>query len=44
MPGLNPGYLYLGDMFTFEIETRMESSILMEGGELTHPLINQLTK
>lgn len=44
MPGLNPVYLHLGDMFIFEIGTRMESSVLMEGNELTHPLISQLTK
>lgn len=43
MPGWNPVYLYLGDMFLFGMGTRMGSSLLMEGSELTH-LINQPTK
>lgn len=44
IPGLNPVYLHVGHIFIFEIGTRMESSVLMEGSELIHPLINQLTK
>lgn len=44
IPGLNPGYLHVGHIFIFEIGTGMESSVLMEGSELIHPLINQLTK